>query len=464
VNQGVAIPISQGDAWVDGGARNAKLIRWRDSLIRAHWILPEDWEDREIEARLELEHPDGSEEYLSSTLMVDSESYPGDLNRTFWWGLTAEQAEPGLKFRVTLWETGPGFEHLPEPTGDEVWPATGYEYIGFEDDPMELKVVMVPVTYGHDCNSETYSVLEEDNEEGYRQLFIDYIHEMNPVEEILFEVREEGIDWPGELFSIAQLHGPLQDMRIQDGAGPNVYYYALLDACASGIDGAAGIAAGIPGDSPASSPQRVSAGVWLGGNSYAYETFVHEVGHTQGLRHVFCPGGGAAGTDDEYPDPDGSIITWGFAIRSFKFFHPVSTKDYMSYCQPYWVSDWTFRKTAARIETLTSWDYASPVPNDPKEYGTLLNGLLLNNGQEQWWTTYGGVDEENLSDTHTAEFEFEGAATESTRVLDQVLDDGTRYISIPLPEDFDSVSAVTRVDGGQRHDVALSIVTDYLAE
>ena len=28
----------------------------------------------------------------------------------------------------------------------------------------------------------------------------------------------------------------------------------------------------------------------------------------------------------------------------------------MSYCEPSWVSDWTWDKTFVRIETLSSWD------------------------------------------------------------------------------------------------------------
>ena len=71
-------------------------------------------------------------------------------------------------------------------------------------------------------------------------------------------------------------------------------------------------------------------------------TIVHELGHNFNLGHAPC--GGAGGLDPAFPYPDGSIGTWGYDYRdSGRLVHP-STPDLMSYCDPWWISDYYFSK------------------------------------------------------------------------------------------------------------------------
>ena len=95
--------------------------------------------------------------------------------------------------------------------------------------------------------------------------------------------------------------------------------------------------------------QRISTGRWNGSGAGAAETFVHEVGHTQGRRHVRCSGG-EAGVDTNYPHQNGRIGVWGFGIYDFELRTPTGGRDYMTYCSNEWVSDYGWEQTLDVIE------------------------------------------------------------------------------------------------------------------
>ena len=70
-------------------------------------------------------------------------------------------------------------------------------------------------------------------------------------------------------------------------------------------------------------------------------TIAHELGHNMSLYHAPC--GGAGGPDPSYPYPDGSIGAWGYDFRDGgSLVHPRTGRDLMSYCNPRWISDYSF--------------------------------------------------------------------------------------------------------------------------
>jgi hypothetical protein len=447
VSQGTSIPVAVDGQWVGPEERNSRVVEGRNMLIRAFWEYEEGWEPREIEGRLTLGMPDGTTEVASKTVMVDNITFEYDLNRTFHWMLPAEMVLNGLEFQVELYETDLGYEAEPEPDPPPVAPVDGLNYIGVELHPMEIKVVLVPVDYsGGDCQT-----LAEPTEDQFDK-FVEYMYEQNPVQEAIFRVHETPIVFHQEITSLSQLFQPLQQYRVNDGAEPNEYYFALLNPCSGGVDGAGGMAPGLPPATKAAAHNRVAVGIFTPSNDeYGYETCVHEIGHCQGLAHGPC--GDADYPDPNYPYPDGNIGVTGFGVVSWKLKHALSTYDYMTYCQPTWPSDWTWTKTYERIQILTSWDYGGRAAGE-EEPGQVLVGLLLTDGSERWWTTRGSVE---VGQGEGLQVEYStpdgllkvGAAR-------TVLRDGTVYVNAPLPVALDDVAGITRIDGGERIHVDLA--------
>ena len=83
----------------------------------------------------------------------------------------------------------------------------------------------------------------------------------------------------------------------------------------------------------ASRPGRISFSVPTS------RVIAHELGHNLSLRHAPC--GGAGGLDPSFPEPDGSVGTWGYDFRNGRLVPP-TRPDLMAYCEPSWISDYYF--------------------------------------------------------------------------------------------------------------------------
>lgn len=78
---------------------------------------------------------------------------------------------------------------------------------------------------------------------------------------------------------------------------------------------------------------------WSSFSILSQSTIAHELGHNMHLLHAPC--GGAGAPDPAFPNPDGSIGTWGYNFGNGALVPP-STSDLMSYCDPPWISDFSF--------------------------------------------------------------------------------------------------------------------------
>ncbi len=117
--------------------------------------------------------------------------------------------------------------------------------------------------------------------------------------------------------------------------GTTSYYFGLVRT--TGRSGVLGLANGIPA--------RAAIGVDEGSDFGAEEsqlTFAHEMGHTLSLRHSPC--GGAAGPEPTYPFADGRTGTYGMDLFNNNALQPPTANDIMTYCRPYWVSAFNYRK------------------------------------------------------------------------------------------------------------------------
>jgi hypothetical protein len=433
-NSGVAIPIGLDGKEVLGPERNAYLPKERDTLIRAYVDVPDDWVPREIEARLHLTGG-GVDQVLVSKAMVEVDSRDGDLESTFFWGPPAELIQPGLRYSIELWETAPGQEGAAEGAVPPRAPHTGTAIVGVEADAATLRVVVVPVAYKYgDCEAAI-------DPEQWKTKFADAILQQNPAATLdiswhaPYEVTYDMTSYNG----LSQLVSEMSQLRAAEGAAENVYYYGFFDSCGQCIGAGGGVTSGctvglaadITGGDKSDAWGRAAAGP-LQGNPQ--DTFVHEIGHTQGRRHIECPGGNSAGNDPSYPYANGNIGVWGFGIRDYRLRHPTTNYDYMSYCGSTWVSDWQWNATYSRIRTLTSWDMAgAPAPAG----GGLLIGAI-DDGQEVWWSVPGSLAADApRSATHVVDFVLDGGTVPVAAQVGVRPHGTTVNVVAPLPDGFD---------------------------
>ncbi|MEZ4381691.1 MAG: hypothetical protein R3A79_10095 [Nannocystaceae bacterium] len=460
LNQGVAIPIGLDGAEVGGAGRNAYVVPRRDTLIRVYVDVADDWVEREIEGRLTLVQTDGTEKVISELFMISEDTRDSGITTGPYFGVEAGDMLPGVKYKVSLWETQAGYETEPEPVPAPMLPVDGSTaFVGVEDSYQSMRVVLVPVDYSYgDCEA----VVDGDEVQGP---FHTALLQQNPVENLELEVHAPyKVTYDMTKYNgLNQLVNEMSQLRAAEGAAPEVYYYGIFDNCgrcigSGDINGGCtvGLAANITGDGKSDAWGRAAAGQL---NGSADATFVHEIGHTQGRRHIECAGAGvqAAGTDNSYPYDGGSIHVWGFGIRDYGLRHPTANSDYMSYCSKSWCSDWQWNATYKRIKTLSSWETEGAAAPEGRGPGLLI-GSVDPDGNEDWWTVPGALagDAERSLD-HAVRFAVDGEERVEAAQISLRPHGSTINVVVPLPEGIDLEAAQLRYDDG---DEVRAIVLD----
>ena len=449
VNQGVSIPIARDQAWVGPGERNSPLVGGRDTLMRVSWELdPNNWNPRPIEARLTLTDATGDSIERSQVLQIDGPPELGRLDGAFFFDIASDLAQPGLEFQVELFEGEEQAGFVP-PATPPVAPAEGPAQIGFESNEMRLRVHVVPLEAAWsgcsglpDTGAEVMGAFEES------------LMQRNPAVAVELTVATTPIVLYERPSSLWDTFSALQDRRVDDGASPNQYYYGFLYACgATDIDGAGGMAFGTPPAEEDFAYQRVASGLQLPWDlPWTSTTFVHEIGHLQGLAHVACEQP-APNANPQYPYDNGAIGVWGFGIRDFGLRNPNYARDYMSYCyDDNWVSDWTWWHTYDQIRELSSWDEEAPV-----DTGRVLIGVR-DGERERWWVTEGAVPEPRLRGL-TLEAHGESGPVELPVVQHSMSDTDAETLLIGLPDGISLDGLMLRDDAGRRRSVVPEGVT-----
>ncbi|MCA9692640.1 MAG: hypothetical protein KC636_23780 [Myxococcales bacterium] len=435
-NQGVDIDIGKDGVGVPGDERNAYLLQGRITAIRGYWQVEDDWEPRAIEARLELVYEDGETVAQSKVVTIEEDSFVGLLSRSFVFGLMPEEVRPGLRYRMELWETGPGQEDRPEPEPAPAIPLVGTEYVGVEKSDQSLEIVVIPFHYNVP-GCDTTPAVDEDQLQGYD----DAVFQMNPADRMTLTLHEP-VEWTEPLDSFTPLNVYMSSLRAEEGAGDHVFYYGLIDPCAFDLDGFGGLAHAIPTIPPIKEEAfvRVASGLSLSDQlQWTGETFVHELGHLLGRRHV-KGGCGASGTDPAYPYPNGEIDGFGFGVRDFKLYDPFYNKSYMTYCHPYWVSSWGWNMVYKVIEELTKWA-AEDAPGEPD--GRVLVGAYDSHGAAIWYVTRGGVPAARLAYDQRVRFlAGEETLVEQPAAVYPMSHGSGRLVVTPLPPAFEQTTRV----------------------
>jgi len=428
-NQGVQVSLVENGIEIPGEEYNTKVIAGRRTLIRGLWSLHADFEPRELIGRLIVDYPDGSQMVQEFPVMVTGES--GDGGASFQWLLEPDEVVPGMRFRARVLESDPDYDGGVVSDPPPIAPLAGRGTLEVYDVPLQMRILLVPVQHELDVEGEQCVQTPEPTEEDV-DIMRQQLEQTNPIQRAFLELGEplvytDPIGTAGEAF--VGVLAALAQYREEVEPADNVYIYGLLDPCDGFPPGLLGQAIGIPGEAtPELAPQRISTGRWLGSGLPTSETFVHEVGHSQGRRHVFCSGG-EAGIDAAYPHSGGRIGVWGFGIYDFELRSPTGARDYMTYCSNEWVSDYSWEQTLEVIETLTSWDVQGP----EAEREPLLMGIVLPDGRAHWWTTDGALDSTLLPSPHQMTLTIDGHDV-TVDATTQPLPDGTATTVVaPLP-------------------------------
>lgn len=471
-NQGVGVTIGADGGEVGGQDRAAPLLQNRITLFRAFWTVPDDWVPRDIEGRLTISWPDGTEESYSDTKLVEDDAFEGDLGRSFYWGLMADQTVPGIKYRVELYEVTADYDDEPVGGTPPTLPVEdgAVAFVGIENGYQVLKTVVVPFIYDDGAGCSTTPDTSPDT----MQLYQDLMYMQNPIERLDFELHEP-IMWDEPLEGFYQLNQFMAGLRFEEGAPPETYYYGLVDVCDGGLGGAGGQAIDIPTDpvNPDAASSRVSSGLSLGPD-WSAETFVHEVGHSQGRRHVACDGEG--GPDPSYPHKGGDVGEWGFGVVDFQLRHPTFYKDYMTYCHPTWVGTWGWNKVYSVIAGLSEWDADAPGAGDgavapegstalahgtDPYSGSMLLGTVSADGVEHWITVPGALTHEPSDDVRIRFSAGDAVIAESPAYVHEAQDGAGVTLMVPLPEGWSAVDQITRLDGTLRSATPRTAVREH---
>jgi hypothetical protein len=148
--------------------------------------------------------------------------------------------------------------------------------------------------------------------------------------------------------NFSDLNSVLQQLRQDDNAPDEAYYYALVAPEATFSDYCGGSC--VTGqsyvvDDPSDAELRVGSGQGWSGEDAAW-TLAHEVGHELGRYHAPCSAGSP---DPNFPYADGATGVWGYDPRSGQFLSPDVESDFMGYCDETWTSDYTYSAIFDRL-------------------------------------------------------------------------------------------------------------------
>jgi hypothetical protein len=435
VNQGVQIFIGENGQPLAPAQYDNPVIGGRLALIRAYWQLDAGFEPREIKGVLAITQPGGTPEEGYHTVMVDGPPTAAEFDSTFSWMIPGEMIQEGTTYSITLYETSDDAAVGPDPNPPPRFPQTGDADLGALDENLTMRILFVPMRYVYGGKNE-----EPDLSDASLKILTDTFFAQKPIVNLEVDYHST-VDWnqPNTDNAFASILSYLSNLRAQENAPSNVYYHGLL-ALGCGVVGCG--QAGTAGIANMNSMVAVS--VWHDPDRSA-ATVVHEIGHNQGLSHVDCPNADAAGIDPSYPHAEGKIGVWGFDVATMsRLYNPNASYDYMSYCTPTWVSDWTWDKTYRQVKQMGS--VGEHIPRS-----RLMHGLLYPDGSEDWWIqddwVYPGWP--SPSAEHVVELYDDGELLFAGQVIERRLPRmDARWLTVVLPDELASPDQIVRTQAG----------------
>lgn len=348
------------------------IIDGRDAMLRVFVETDATFSGEPVTARVFF---DKDPVPIEITQNVAGSSTDAKLDSTINFDIPGAKITADAGYKVILGASSGALPHGPVAKS---YPEKGYDPIPAEYIGASLKIMIAPIAYGAD-GSDRLPALDE----AQIQMYTDAFHAMYPAPAVEITVRSEPIPWKYTVGPGGNGWGELLDhvgmVRQQDGAGPDVYYFAPFEPSASfGQFCGGGCVAGLGMLGEASDTHsRAAIGLGYPGADTGV-TALHEIGHNHGRNHAPC--GGAQGVDPKYPHPGAEDGVWGYNLVSQQLYDPKIT-DIMGYCSPVWISDYTFTALATRIKLVNHAQVSFPPGSLNRMYDRVMIGPT---GEVKW--------------------------------------------------------------------------------
>lgn len=346
IYQGVKRSLMKGGAPANG----VPVIADRQALLRIFTSTDGGYDGAPVIARV---WTDDAGPPLEVKQVLGGQSSDNDLSSTLNLDLEGARIQLGSKMRIELRQASGAGAANPGAR----WPSEGSASLPVESAGDALRVMLVPISYGADGSDRL-----PDTSPGQLAAYEAGFRAQYPVPAVDIQVHQPvawssgvsagGSGWDSLLDAIANL-------RAQESPPAGVYYYGIFapassmgQYCGGGCVAGLGMIGG-----PSDEYSRAAIGLGFSGQDSVH-TAVHEIGHTHGRYHTPC--GGAAGTDAAYPHAGAAIGVWGYDIVTGALHSPDATKDFMSYCEPAWVSDYTFEALLQRLQSVNGASLVFP--------------------------------------------------------------------------------------------------------
>jgi hypothetical protein len=345
VYQGLEAPVMQGGA---AASSSVPIIAGKAGLLRVFVKPDASWSQHIIRVHVERTQNGVALPPLDQTQAIAAESTAADLTSTINFDLPAESVSADLTFSVGLYEQSSGKQG---PADGARYPASGEIPLGAIDTGT-IKVLLIPIVYGADGSNRV-----PDTSQAVLDAYRDRMKLLYPIRDVEVSVGQP-FKWPSPALADGsgwdELLNAIVYKRVDDGAAPDVYYYGLFkptDSFPSYCDQGCVLGLSPLAADPMDDTARASIGVgYPGKDASSDETFTHEVGHAHGRQHAPCD---VTDPDRNYPYADAQIGVWGYDPKAQTLLDPMGdSRDMMSYCEPSWISDYTYKALFKRIKLV----------------------------------------------------------------------------------------------------------------
>ena len=302
-------------------ARDVPLIAGRDAYLRVFVVASPLW-FAQPDVYVEFFH--GTTLVASDTIRASSPSVPTSVDESLLsnsWNLRVpgDLIQPGLGIRVTV---DPDNDLLESNETNNVFPPDGGVLALDVRSPPPFNVRFVPVRIA----SATGNV----NTSNAQNYLVNAL-KVFPLPGANAEVRPTFTSSVTTTRSDTAWNTIISEIRtLRTAEGGLDYYYGVLP---------------IVERSPYCGLGYVGFPVAIGLDLCGAWTAAHEWGHNFGRLHVGC--GNPSNPDPNYPYANGSIGVYGMDVATGELKRPTPHVDLMSYCEPEWISDYTFKAVLA---------------------------------------------------------------------------------------------------------------------